>query len=355
MRNFLLLSFSLFLIFVLIGCSSDEVDVKGNETENVESNSVSNDAEYEEPEIVFRFSDVPSEHDEMIEANRYFADYIFEKTNGKIKVEVYPGAQLGNNEEVIQSVKMGAIDIARMQMPIINESGVNDSRLTVLGLPYIFDDFEHAWKVLRGEIGQEVIDVVNESDIGIIGLGFMEVTARNFFTTDTPIRTMDDMKGLKIRVQSSPMYLDMVKAFGASPTPIAFSELYSGLQTGVVDGAENPIKGFYNDKFYEVAKYYSLNPNDSAEPSLLFISKISWEVLSDEEKEIFKEAAYEAGVFLEEKTKENVAGYMEKLEDEGVELVEIEDYENWVEAVQPLYEKYGEDNEDFIQRIKDFQ
>lgn len=368
MKKSLLFLFAVVFIslFVIAGCSSEgasntnDTDQENNSGENNSPDDTSNDSgnesvdkKYDKPEVVFRFADVPSEHDEMIEAERVFADYIFEETNGRVKVELYPGAQLGNNKEVIQAVKMGAIDIARMQLPMINDSGVNDSKLKVLSLPYVFKNKEHAWRVLRGPIGDEIIDIVDNSDANIVGLGFFEVTARNFFTTNKPVATIEDMKGLKIRVQSNPLYLDMVEAFGASPTPISFSELYSALQTGVVHGAENPIKGYYNDKFYEVAKYYTLNPNDSAEPSLMFISKMSWNKLTDEEKEIFKEAANEAGIFLEEKLNENLPTYMKELEDAGVEFVELQDYEKWKEAVQPLYEEYGAGNEDLIKRIQE--
>lgn len=149
-------------------------------------------------------------------------------------------------------------------MPLIADNGVNDPMLKVFSLPFIFNNKEHAWRVLRGPIGEDIITAVDTSDANIIGLGFFEVTARNFFTVDKPVRILDDMQGLKIRVRSNELYPDMIEAFGASPTPIAFSELHSALQTGEKSGrsvvvevlGDEAYKKYLDEKLSEELQEY---------------------------------------------------------------------------------------------------
>ena len=304
--------------------------------------------------IVLRFADQPSENDEMIMAVKKMAELVQERTNGEIEIQVYPGGQLGSNNDVMQGVKMGAIDFGRMQMPFLADAG-NNPVLRITSLPYLFKDYETELEVLQGEIGDELLQSITDSQAGVVGLTYFVPTSRNVFTVSKKVATLDDLKGLKIRVQNNELYIDMFNALGASPTPISTSEVYSALQTGVVDGAENPIKGYYNDKFYEVAKYCSLSPNDSSEPSAIFVSKLTWDKLSSEQQGIVKQAAREAAEYFHEETRKRMDEYMVELEKAGVEFIEIQDIENWEKAVESLYEKYGTEYMDLIQRIRDFK
>lgn len=321
------------------------------EEKTTETGAESKATEAAGKKIVLRFADQPSENDEMILAIKKMAELVSEKSSGEIEIQVYPGGQLGSNNDVMQGVKMGAIDFGRMQMPFLADAG-NNPMLRITSLPFLFKDYQTELKVLQGEIGQELLASISESEAGVIGLTFFVPTSRNVFTVNKKVATLADMKGLKIRVQNNELYIDMYNALGASPTPISTSEVYSALQTGVVDGAENPIKGYYNDKFYEVAKLCSLSPNDSSEPSVIFISKLTWDKLTPEQQEIMREAAVEASNFFHEETQKRMNEYMEKLKEEGVEFVEIEDIENWEKAVEPLYEKYGADYSDLVERIR---
>lgn len=304
--------------------------------------------------IVLRFADQPSENDEMILAIKKMAELVNERTGGEIEIQVYPGGQLGSNNDVMQGVKMGAIDFGRMQMPFLADAG-NNPMLRITSLPYLFKDYETELKVLQGEIGDEFLKSITDSQAGVVGLTYFVPTSRNIFTVSKRVETLDDMKGLKIRVQNNELYIDMYNALGASPTPISTSEVYSALQTGVVDGAENPIKGYYNDKFYEVAKLCSLSPNDSSEPSVIFISKLTWDKLTPDQQTIVLDAAKEASDFFHQETITRMNAYMDKLREAGVEFVDIKDIENWEKAVEPLYEKYGADYMDLINRIRDFK
>lgn len=343
------------LALAVSGCAGKEKSNTGSATAGAPGGASETPAtEGTGKKVVLRFADQPSENDEMILAIKKMAEIVKEKTDGEVEIQVYPGGQLGSNNDVIQGVKMGAIDFGRMQMPFLADAG-NEPMLRVTSLPYLFPDFESELEILQGEIGMELLQAVTDSDAGVIGLTYFVPTSRNIFTVKKKVETLADLKGLKIRVQNNELYIDMYNALGASPTPISTSEVYSALQTGVVDGAENPIKGYYNDKFYEVAKVCSLSPNDSSEPSVIFISKLTWDKLTPQQQEIIKDAAREATDYFHQETISRMNEYKVKMEDAGVEFVEIQDFENWEKAVEPLYEKYGADYTELIQRIRNFK
>lgn len=322
-----------------------KVEEKANENKELEAKS------YDSPEVVFRYAELNPESDELTKAAQRFSELVLERTNGRVEVKVYPSGQLGSQKETIQALKLGAIDICRAAFPFLADTGVNDESLKVFGLPYLFRDEEHAWKVLRGDIGEEISNnILANSGEKMVALGFLASSPRSFFFTEKKVTQLEDMKGLKLRVSQNQLYTDMVKSFGASPTPIAYAELYSALQTGVVDGAENPLKGYANNKFYEVAKYYTFDRHN-AQPYAVIMSKLSWDRLTEEEQVIFTEAMEEAGQYFEDMLKENKETYMTDLKEAGVEFFEITDHEKWIEAVQPLYEKYGEGYEELIERI----
>ena len=355
--------FLLSLAAVLSGCSGKEEagaarEVSKESQTEVASGTVENSSEEQavinEKKVVLRFADQPSENDEMILAIKRMAEIVSEKTNGEVEIQVYPGGQLGSNNDVIQGVKMGAIDFGRMQMPFLADAG-NEPMLRITSLPYLFPDYETELKILQGEIGDQLLQTITDSDAGVVGLTYFVPTSRNVFTVKKRVETLSDIKGLKIRVQNNELYIDMYNALGASPTPISTSEVYSALQTGVVDGAENPMKGYYNDKFYEVAKLCSLSPNDSSEPSVIFISRLTWDKLTQEQQTVIKEAANEASGYFHEETIRRMEDYKAKLEEAGVEFTEIQDVEEWEKAVEPLYEKYGADYKDLIQKIREFE
>lgn len=306
---------------------------------------------YDKPELVLRYAEVNSGTDERALASEEFAQIIKEKTGGRIEIQVFPSAQLGDNKEVFQNMQIGAIDMSNLVPVQFVDYGINVPYLKVLGIPFLFRDEEHAIHVMNGDFGNKVIEDINGSGGKVVVLDFFVAGSRSFFTKK-PVSTLEDFKGLKIRVQQDEVYMDMIKAFGGSPTPIAMSELYSALQTGVVDGAENPIKGYYNNKFYEVAPCY-IYSNHMIEPSSITVSEATWNKLTDEEKQLFTEAAKTVTENFQKAVDEKKSVQIEELEKAGVEFHELEDYDRWVEAAAPLAEKYGAGFEDVIKQIKD--
>lgn len=315
------------------------------------ANGSSESAEKEEQKMILRYAETNAANDERTLASQYFADLVKEKTGGRIEIQIYPGGQLGSTKEVVQALQLGAIDMCNEPSSNLKSLGCNVAYLDITSLPFIFRDVEHAVNVMNGEFGKTLTNDINNSGFGLIALDHFVAGARNFFSTK-PINNMNDMKGLKIRVQSAQLYIDIVEAFGASATPLDNSEVYSALQTGVIDGAENPVKGYLNNKFYEVAKYYSVS-DYLIQPSTMFISSITWNRLSDEDKAIFKECAEEATVWFQDLTDSKLEGQIQTLKDSGVVFCELEDYDTWVDAVTPVYQKYAAGFDDIINQIRE--
>ena len=216
--------------------------------------------------MVLRYAENQPKDYPTTAAARKFADIVKEKTNGRITVEVYDSAQLGDEKSVIEQIQFGSIDMSRVSLSPLSEFA---KQLNVLQLPYLYRDGANMWKVLDGKIGQDLLATLDKS--GIVGLTWFDAGARNFYTKN-PAKSMKDLAGLKIRVQESSMMMDMVKAVGANPTPMAYGEVYSALQTGVIDGAENNWPSYESTRHFEVAKNYMLDEHNRV-PEPMIISK----------------------------------------------------------------------------------
>lgn len=280
-----------------------------------------------------------------------FARIVDEKTNGRIKVEVYYGGQLGDEKSVIEQVQFGAIDFTRVSISPLAEFS---KALNVLQLPYLYRNSDQMWKVLDGKIGDDFLAGLDAA--GIIGLSWFDAGARNFYVRTGPINTLEDLKGLKIRVQESQQMMDMVEALGANPTPMAYGEVYSSLQTGVIDGAENNWPSYESTSHYEVAKYFVLDEHTRV-PEVQMISKKTWEKLSNADKEIIKEAAAESAKLERQLWLEREAASEAKVKEGGATITELspEEKGKFQAAMSPLYTKYGEGFEDIIKAIQDTQ
>ncbi len=221
----------------------------------------------------------------------------------------------------------------------------------VLGLPYVFRSREHSFSVLDGEIGDELL--LSTEPFWIRGLCFYDAGSRSFYTIDKPINHPDDLKGMKIRVMKSITAMEMVKAQGGSPTPISWGELYTALQSGVVDGAENNPPSFYTSHHYEVCKYYSLNEHTMV-PDVLIISQKVWKKLSDQEKEWLQQAADESVVVERILWAESEKESLRIVEEAGV-IINYPDKEPFAEKVEELLESYRENEKlfDLITRIRE--
>lgn len=216
----------------------------------------------------------------------FFAKRVGELTNGEVTIRVFHNGQLGQQRESIELVQQGALDMAKSNAA---EMEAFEPLFAVFNVPYIFQNAEHAKAVLKGEVGQAVLDA--GADNGLVGIGYLFEGARSFYASK-PILSPADMAGLKMRVQPSPSAIRMVELLGAQPTPIAFGELYSALQQGVVDGAENSIGALTQVRHGEVSKHYSLNEHTMV-PAVYFMSTAAWDQLSDEQKAAVRQAAQE--------------------------------------------------------------
>ncbi len=277
-----------------------------------------------------------------------FAELVKEKTNGRINIEVYHSAQLGDEKAVLEQLQYGGIDFARASISPIAEF---DPDLNVLQLPYLYRDSDHMWKVLDGEIGDKLLAGLEKTNI--IGLSWYDAGARNFYVTGHEIKSVADMKDLKIRVQESSMMMDMVKALGASPTPMAYGEVYSSLQTGVIDGAENNWPSYESTSHYEVAPYYVLDEH-SRVPEIQMVSKKLWDSLSADDQKIIRECAEESAKFEREEWAKREKASEEKVRQGGATITELtpEAKQGFKDAMQPLYEKYGADYKDILTAIE---
>ncbi len=269
----------------------------------------------------------------------FIAKYLEEKSGGRIKMQVYHSAQLGSEKETIEQTQFGAIDLDRVN---INPIAQISKTMKVLAMPFLIENEEHLHKVIDSEIGEKLLKDLEK--YGLIGLGYYDAGARSFYNTKRPIRKPEDLKGLKIRVQKSQIMIDMVKALGASPTPMAFEEVYTALQTGVIDGAENNWPSYYYTRHYEVAKYYSLDRHCFS-PEVLIFSKKTWDRLSPADRKLIKEAVKASIDYQRKLWKEYEERAKNKLLKAGVKVNEIDDISAFQRAVEPIYEKYSKDPE----------
>ena len=300
-------------------------------------------------EITFSYGDVNPFGHVIVNAAEYFRDQLYEKTNGRIWMEIYPSGQLGDDAECYQGMQMGAVDMYRGNASSLTDFGKN--QISALALPYIFRDRNHFWDVCTSELGDSILANLQECGTGMVALCFLDEGARNFFTTTKPVTKLADPAGQKIRVQQSALMMDTVAALGASPTPVDYAELYTALQSGIVDGAENPPASYYSNKFYEVAPYYVLDGHTYS-PSVILISEMMWNSLSAEDQAIMREVADMTEVYNRAEIEAADQAAYDSLKANGVQILELEDQAAWVEAMGPVYEKHGKDFLDLIAQIQ---
>ena len=277
-----------------------------------------------------------------------------EKTDGKVTVDVYCSAVLGNNTEMVQGAQMGTIDVVVIQPGGIADMGA--PKMNLLSLPYLFGSYDQYTKTLYGEVGDELLQQVTDEVQGLIGFSFLPDGGRCYFTKGKGIYSLEDIKGMKLRVQSYAIDTDTAKALQFSATPTAFSELYSALQTGLVDGAENPLSGIDGNALYEVSEYLVLD-NHTYNIPVLVMSERTWNKLNDATRQLLKDTWLECvNEFFIPQLADYEAGLLKKFADSGVTVIEsLSDYDKWVEAVAPVWEKYGAGLEDLIAKVQSYR
>ncbi len=269
-----------------------------------------------------------------------FKDKVEELSGGSIKIDIQAGGVLGAEENVLDSVMSGSnqIDIARISVFALNSYGVQ--KTVFCTLPFVFESPEHFWNFADSDLAKEFLNEPQELGLPVRGLFFGEEGFRHFFTrTDKPIESMDDLKGLKLRVSNDPIMNGLVESLGASPTVVSFNELYSGLQTGVCDGAEQPIGNYQSNAFNEVAPYLILDGHTLGAIQVI-ITDNAWNKLSEEQQGWIMEAAEYAQDFNKEIVDSAEATALQELKDAGVTVIEVEDKAPLVEAVSGVLEPY---------------
>lgn len=261
-------------------------------------------------------------------------------SKGKLILEIYPSQQLGTERQCLELLQIGSLDMTKVSVGVLENFA---PKMKVFGLPFLFRDRQHAFRVLDGPIGQQLLDEGDQ--YWLKGLGYYDAGSRSFYTKDQPVHQPSDLEGQKIRVMESVTAMNMVRELGGSPTPISWGELYTALQQGVVDGAENNPPSFYLSRHYEVCKYYTLDEH-TVLPDVLIIGSSVWSKLSAQEQDWVKTAvktsvAYQRKLWLEA---ENEA--LEAVKKAGVEIIRP-DKSLFANQVKNSFDHYKEDPEFF--------
>lgn len=263
----------------------------------------------------------------------FMAERLDTISQGKMRLDIYPGGQLGSERESIELLQIGSLAMTKVSASPL-EGFVPEMK--VFGIPYVFRDHEHFWRVLNGDIGKELL--LAGEKVRLRGLGYFDAGSRSYYTVDKKIVSPKDLSGLKIRVQNSQTAVRMVRAMGGSGTPISWGELYTALQQGVVDGAENNPPSFYSSKHYEVSKFYTLNEHTSV-PDIVIISSYVWNSLSGEQQQWLQQAMDEAVEFQRKLWIESTNEALEAVEAAGVEII-YPDKQPFMDVVKEMQESY---------------
>jgi len=299
--------------------------------------------------LVLKASDVHPAGYPTVVAVENLGKKLEKATNGRLSVQMFAAMQLGGEKEAIEQAQVGAIQIARVSVgalgPVIDD-------LNVFNLPFLFRNTAHMQKVIDGPIGQELLDkVTNNRNAALVGLAWMDAGARSLYDTKKPIRNIADLKGLKVRVMGNPMFVDMMNALGGNGVAMGYDQVFSALQTGVVDGAENNPPSFVFDNHYQVAKYYTLTEHLIV-PEIVVFSRRTWDTLSKDDQDLIRKFSREA------QSEERVlwAAYekeaMGKATAAGIQVFDVADKKPFQDAVKPVWDKYGPRFADIIKRIQ---
>jgi tripartite ATP-independent transporter DctP family solute receptor len=299
--------------------------------------------------LVLKASDVHPAGYPTVVAVENLGRKLDQATGGRLSVQMYGSMQLGGEKEAIEQAQVGAIQFARVSVgalgPVIDD-------LNVFNLPFLFRNTAHMQKVIDGPIGDELLaKVTGNPRAGLVGICWMDAGARSVYDTKKPIHGIGDLRGLKVRVMGNPMFVDMMNALGGNGVAMGYDQVFSALQTGVVDGAENNPPSFVFDNHYQVAKYYALTEHLIV-PEILVFSRKTWDAISAEDRELLKKFGREAQ--LEERVlwNEYEKQALEKARAAGIQIIEISDKKPFQDAVKPVWDKYGPKYAELIKRIQ---
>ena len=284
-----------------------------------------------------------SVHQAMVKAD----EYLNELSGGEMRIQIYPNQQLGSERECLELLQIGSLDMAKVSGAVMENFA---PKLKIFGLPFLFDNKEHLFKVLDGPIGKELLS--EGEDFWLKGIGYYDSGSRSFYTRERPVESPKDLEGLKIRVQESASAFEMVKQLGASPTPISWGELYTAIQQGVIDGAENNPPSFYLSRHYEVCKYYIVDEHTMI-PDILLVSTHLWNRMSLQEQQWLQKAIDLSVPYQRELWIKSENESLKAVIDAGV-VVSYPEKVAFQEATLPMFESFKQDPEieELIERIQ---
>jgi tripartite ATP-independent transporter DctP family solute receptor len=296
----------------------------------------------------FRVADTQSEDYPTVQALRYMGRLVEERSGGRLQIRVFHSRQLGEEKETIEQTRAGAIDLNRTNVALI---GNFVPAMNVLAMPFLFRSIEHMQKVLDGPIGSEILN--SFEPFGFVGLAFYDSGARSIYNSVRPVRSLADLRGLRIRVQQSELMSNMIKALGADPVELPYGQVLTGLATRLIDGAENNWPSFVTTDHYKFAGFYTLTEHTMS-PEVLVMSQKAWASLSAEDRLIFRESALRSSQFMREKWRDLEEQSRARAEAAGVAIVKDIDRKPFEQAMLPLYEQARRDpaSAQLIERIR---
>ena len=299
----------------------------------------------------FRSADVHPADYPTVEAVRAMGKALKEQSKDKLGVKVFASGSLGAERDTIEQLKIGGLDMMRINAAVLNN--IVPETIAV-SMPFVFRSTEHMRKVLDGAVGDEILAAMAPQ--GMIGLAFYDSGSRSVYTVKKPVKTLADLKGMKIRVQQSDLFVAMLEALGANATPMPYGEVYTGLKTGIVDGAENNWPSYESSRHFEAAKYYNATEH-SMVPEVLVFSKKIWDTLSKDDQALLRKTAKESVPVMRALWDEREAKSRKAAEAGGAQVVTIADKKPFSDAMAPVYAKFANTPklQDLVKRIRETQ
>jgi tripartite ATP-independent transporter DctP family solute receptor len=296
----------------------------------------------------FRATDTQNEDYPTVQALGYLGNMVRERSGGRLQIKVFHSHQLGEEKETLEQTRVGAIDLNRTNVALI---GTMVPSMNVLAMPFLFRSIEHLQKVLDGPIGSELLN--SFEPYGFVGLAFYDSGARSIYNSVRPIRSIDDLNGMRVRVQQSEQMSAMIRALGAEPVELPYGQVLTGLSTKLIDGAENNWPSFVTTDHYKFAGFYTLTEHTMS-PEVLVMSQKAWSSLSPEDQKIFREAALRSSRFMREKWRDLEERSRKRAEDAGVRIITDIDRKPFEAAMAGIYAKAQRDPAmaELIERIR---
>lgn len=316
------------LVSLLVGCQEEE-------------------SEQEKYQYTFRLAESHPSDFPTTRADYEFARRVEEESDGRIRIIVYDNNQLGEERSVIEQLQFGGIDFSRVSIGTLSEFA---TELNVLQLPYLYKNSDHMWAVLDGDIGDRFLESVQED--GFYGLAWYEAGARSFYNSKKPIKTIEDLEGMRIRVMESSLLLRMVQSLGAQGVMMPYGDVYEALQLGMIDGAENNYPSYETSNHYEIAKYYTIDEHVRI-PEMLIASKKAMEGMSEEDMELIRRIAKETEAYQRRLWEKDQEASEQYLMEQGVMMNRIDDIAPFIEAMEPLYDSYRQEYGDIMDDIQE--